>query len=471
MRCGVTRAVWQGLRGATAAAAVAAVIVAASGARAQDKPKSIWQQDTLTGDWGGARSALSDRGINIDLSYTNDVLSIVSGGLQKRGVYDGLVEFRVNTDLQKLVGWTGGRTQVSVFQIQNTKGGIAEYAGSIADPSSIDARQTTRLFTAWFEQSFGHVAWLRIGQLAADSEFFWSETAGALINGTFGWGNILSANILHGGPAYPLAAPGVRAKFTPGGDFTVLAAVFTGDPAGANCGKVDGDDLDPQTCNRNGTDAFALDGGSLWLSEVQYAINQGKHAIGLPGVYKLGAWYATAAFADQHFGLGASGNVLTLADGAVTGPLNHGGNWGVYGVADQTIWRGAQSSLNLFVRGGVSPSDRNLISYYVDGGAGLKGLLPGRPDDTLTFGVAYAKISPDAVALDRDNLVLGGPPYAIRDAETLYELSYIAQLAPWWTVQPDLQYIRHPSGGQNPDDATQSLGHTFIAGVRSTIKF
>ena len=160
MGCGVTRAVWQGLRGATAAtaaAAVAAVIVAASGARAQDKPKSIWQQDTLTGDWGGARSALSDRGINIDLSYTNDVLSIVSGGLQKRGVYDGLVEFRVNTDLQKLVGWTGGRTQVSVFQIQNTKGGIAEYAGSIADPSSIDARQTTRLFTAWFEQSFGHV--------------------------------------------------------------------------------------------------------------------------------------------------------------------------------------------------------------------------------------------------------------------------------------------------------------------------
>lgn len=152
------------------------------------------------------------------------------------------------------------------------------------------------------------------------------------------------------------------------------------------------------------------------------------------------------------------GSGITLADGAVTGPHNHRGQLGVYGVVDQMVWRGAQSSLNLFVRGGVSPSDRNLVSYYVDGGAGLKGLLPGRPEDTLTFGMAYAKISRDVVALDQDNLVMNGPPYAVRDAETLFELSYMAP-------------IRRPNGGQNPDDATQALGHAFIAGIRSTIKF
>lgn len=85
--------------------------------------------------------------------------------------------------------------------------------------------------------------------------------------------------------------------------------------------------------------------------------------------------------------------------------------------------------------------------------------------------MAYAKISRDVVALDQDNLVMNGPPYAVRDAETLFELSYMAPLAPWWTLQPDVQYIRHPNGGQNPDDATQALGHAFIAGIRSTIKF
>jgi porin len=446
----------------------------AAGAQAEEKdkaaPKSIWEQDTLTGDWGGTRTALKDRGIDVTLNYIGETLGVVNGGLDRRAIYGGRLEFSVDTDLEKLIGWTGGKTHVTVYQIQNTRDGITAAAGSISPPSSIDALRTTRLFTAWFQQSFSDVASLRLGQLAGDDEFFTSDTAGGLINGTFGWADNLAVNMLHGGPAYPLAAPGVRLKLTPNENLSVLAAVFTGDPVGANC-NADSNDVSPQTCNRNGLDAFALDGGSLWLGEVQYAVNQGKHAIGLPGVYKLGGWYETADFADQHFGLGANGNVLTLADGAVTGPLNHAGNWGVYGVADQMIWRGAQSSLNLFVRSGVSPSDRNLISFYIDGGAGLKGLLPGRPDDTLTFGVAHAKISPDAVALDRDNLLLGGAPYAIRDAETLYELSYMAQLAPWWTVQPDLQYIQHPSGGQNPNDATLTLGHTFIAGIRSTIKF
>ena len=77
---------------------------------------------------------------------------------------------------------------------------------------------------------------------------------------------------------------------------------------------------------------------------------------------------------------------------------------------------------------------------------GIKGLLPSRPADTLTFGVAYAKISRDAAALDQDTLAFNGPPYPIRNYELAFELNYALQLAPWWTVQPDLQYIVHPGG-------------------------
>ncbi|MEJ2376334.1 MAG: carbohydrate porin [Pseudolabrys sp.] len=444
-----------------------AVAQAAEPGKPAEKPKSLWEQETLTGDWGGARTALSDRGIDLGLTYTNEVLSVLSGGLQERSVYAGLMEFTADVNLQKLMGWNGAKTHVSVFQIQNTKGGIIAAAGSISDPSNIDALQTTRLFNAWFEQSFGNVAWLRIGQMAADSEFFWSDTAGALLNGTFGWGTNLAANMLRGGPAYPLATPGVRLKFKPSDDAAIQGAVFAGDPAGSNCGAAD----DPQKCNRHGFAGFGLDGGALFLGEAQYSVNQGKHALGLPGVYKLGGWYATADFADQHYGIGPGGAALTLADPSMPDPLYHRGNSGIYAVADQMVWRGGDSSLNVFVRGGLSPADRNLVSYYVDGGFGLKGPLPGRPNDRLTFGVAYAKISRDAVALDRDNLAIGGPPYAVRSAETVFEASYLAQLAPWWTVQPDVQYILHPSGGQDPDDPTQTLGHVFIAGVRSVITF
>jgi porin len=136
------------------------------------------------------------------------------------------------------------------------------------------------------------------------------------------------------------------------------------------------------------------------------------------------------------------------------------------------IWRAGERSVSVFTRGGVSPSDRNLLSWYIDGGIGFKGLLPGRADDTLTFGVARSNISKDAAALDRDTLVLGGLPYPIRNAETVFEVSYTIQLAPWWTVQPDLQYIVHPGGNvTDPDNPDRTVGNALVVGARSTITF
>ena len=251
----------------------------------------------------------------------------------------------------------------------------------------------------------------------------------------------------------------------PTDQLTLLAAVFAGDPAGKDCTE------DAQKCNYHGT-TFSTHGGSLWMGEAQYAINQGKDAVGLPGVYKVGGWYATADFADQRYGVDGAGATVLLSDSTSTGALNHTGNWGIYAVADQMVWRGAERSLNLFLRGGFSPSDRNLISYYIDGGAGVKGLLAGRPDDVLSFGVAYAKVSKDAVDADRDLLAANGAPQAIRDHEVVFELSYAMQIAPWWTLQPDLQYIVHPGGNvADPDDANVTVANAFVAGVRSTIKF
>lgn len=136
------------------------------------------------------------------------------------------------------------------------------------------------------------------------------------------------------------------------------------------------------------------------------------------------------------------------------------------------VWRGPTRSVNVFVRGGVVPSDRNLVSAYVDGGVGITGLIDSRPDDKLTFGVAHAKISGNASALDRDTLAFNGAPYPIRDGETVLELSYIAKIMPYWTLQPDLQYIVRPSGGvPDPNNPAATLGNAFIVGARTTINF
>ncbi|HEX2113825.1 MAG TPA: carbohydrate porin, partial [Alphaproteobacteria bacterium] len=153
-------------------------------------------------------------------------------------------------------------------------------------------------------------------------------------------------------------------------------------------------------------------------------------------------------------------------------PLNHRNNWGVYGVIDQMILRAGARSVSVFARGGMVPSDRNLVSWYVDGGVGFKGFVPGRPDDILTLGVAHSKISRRAAALDYDTLFLNGPPYPIRSGETVFEASYIAQLAPWWSLQPDLQYIVRPGGNvPHPLDPARIVKDAVVVGVRTTLTF
>ena len=434
------------------------------------KPQEVdlWQRDKLSGDWGGARTEFTKRGIDITFNYMGETLGML-GGFRQGVSYEHRFELSIDTDLEKFLGWSGASAHTTFYQIGHAHGTpAADYVGSIADPSNIEAVPATRLFTAWFQKNFlDDKVSVRVGQIAADDEFLISPTAGNLIASTFGYATILAANQLQGGPVYPLATPGIRLQLKPTDAITILSAVFSGAPAGADCIGL------AQQCNRYGT-TFSTSGGALWMEEVQYGINQGKDAKGMPAVFKLGGWYATTSFPDQHFGLSAAGMQVSLASPASVSPLTRQGNWGVYGVADQMIWRARKGpqSLNAFFRAGASPSDRNLVASYVDAGLGLTAPLPGRDNDVLTFGVAYSSISPDAAALDTDTQLFTGGFFPVRDREIVLELDYSLQLAPWWTLQADLQQIVHP-GGHVPDplNPAQAIHDAFVVGARSTIKF
>jgi porin len=454
---------------AAAAFAISAIGATGTAAIAQER---LEERTRLTGDWGGARTALEDKGIEVVLQYIGETLGI-SGGTIPGGphaAFEGRLDMIVNTDLEKLVGWTGGKTHIRAFQIHNANGkNAATYTGSIADPSNIDAIATTRLFTAWFQQEFGKFASIRLGQLAADDEFLTSTTAGGLINGTFGWAGIMAANLPSGGPAYPLATPGVRLQINPSENLSLLGAVFAGDPAGKDCYTTGAGVA--QLCNKHGT-TFSLDGGAFWLGEAQYNANQGPDAKGLAASYKIGGWYHSGDFRDQQYGIDTgTGTVIPLGGGTTTDPITLRGNLGVYGVVDQMFWRGADSSASFFVRAGAVNSDRSLVSWYIDGGVGLKGFIPGRAADTFTIGVAHAQISRDAVAADSFYSAAGWPR---RSGETVLELSYIAQIAPWWSLQPDFQYIHRPAGNVYIDASDPTLGvikDAYVFGVRTTMTF
>ncbi|BCG03463.1 porin (plasmid) [Paraburkholderia sp. PGU19] len=439
--------------------------------QANAAPTGFWERSTLFGDMGGLRPWLGQYGVSLALQETSEYLGNLTGGTRRGGAYDGLTQLAVGVDLEKAIGLTGGSFNVSALQIHGTS--LTQRNLQTLQPASgIEADATTRLWELWYQQTlFGGKADVKIGQQSLDQEFMVSQNAVPFINATFGWPALPSVDMPAGGPAYPLASLGARVRVKPSDAWTVLAGVFDGNPAGSNTG-------DPQQQNAHGTN-FNLHNGALFIGEVQYALNpppanpaDQTASSGLPGTYKLGFWYNTQHFADQRF----DNTGRSLADPASTGiPQSHTGNYSLYAVADQMVWRpSAESprSVNVFARVMGAPGDRNLIDLGVNAGVTLKAPFNGRDNDIAGLAVGYAKIGSHAQDLASDKAALTTPGYPSRSAETVIEATYQCQLTPWWILQADAQYFFRPSGGiPQPDNASSRIGNEFVVGVRTNITF
>lgn len=446
---------------------------------AQDKAKSDQASQPVPGtpspsiatswpaiaDPGGIRSMLAAGGVQFGLNYIGDVMGNASGGMRRGTIYEGRLELTLDSELEKLAGLQGLSFHLNAFQIHGT-GLTRYYIGNLSQTSNIEALTSTRLYEAWFEQKlFDGKLSLRAGQLGADTEFLTSSNAGMFVNGTFGWPQIMASNLPGQGPAYPIATPGIRLKYAATDQWTLLAGLFNGDPAPRG--------PDPQKANRYGLN-FGLRDASLLIGEAQYAYNQDKAATGA-GTLKIGAWHHFGRFDDQRYGTDG----LSLADPLSNGiARRHRGDTGLYGVVDQQIYRlpgdDPTKGVAIFARVSASPQDRNQISFYVDGGITFAGLIPGRPDDSFGASASYARISGRARGLDRDAVNFGATGYPIRDYEGQLEVTYVAQIVPGWTVQPDFQYIFHP-GGNVPNPRILSgvtpIRNAAVFGLRTTINY
>jgi porin len=426
-----------------------------------DEPAGFWQRDTLTGDWGGLRSALEAQGVAFSVKYTGEVFANVQGGIKRGATYDGLFLPELDIDLEKLIGWHGASFSVSMVQghgpalSQGWVGNLLNVSNDVAIPPA------TRLYNLWLQQNlFDDVLSVRAGMMNVDAEFLTTLTGALFMNGSFGWPEWTAANLPGGGPAYPLSAPGIRVKLQPASQGLYLqAAVFSGDPTGHSGSN------SPSTSIPNGT-LVSFTGGAFFIAETGYAVNQDKDAKGPPLAFKLGGWYHTSThFQDQRFDTQGISLASPLSNGA---PLNHQGDWGVYAIADGTI----AGALSGFARiGASSPNDRNLVNFYTDAGLTYKGAIPGRPDDTAGIAVAYARIGNNARGLDQDVQVFTANPFfPVRDHEAVLEISYQAQVTPWMTLQPDLQRIFHPGGNVlNADGSIRK--DALVLGLRSTLTF
>lgn len=430
---------------------------------------SIQDQLGPYGDPFGFRAFLKQRGIVYSLTYIGETLGNVSGGTRRGAIAEGLLDLEIDVDLDPLIGWKGGALHTNLFQIHGA--GLSRgYVDNLLTISGIEALPSSRLYELWFEQKlFDDQLGLKIGQLAADTEFAVTQTGTVFVNSTFGWHNNMAVVIPSGGPIYPLAVPGVRAKYVPNANLSLQVGVFDGDPAGRARGD---QDPDPQRRNRTGTN-FRTSDPTLVIAEAAYAYNIAPNSPGEAGTVTLGGWYHFGRFDSLH--VDQSGT--SLADPSTSGIARRfRGQAGLYGIVDQTIYRepdDPNDGASVFLRVSGSPADRSLVDLYVDAGIAYKGLFPGRSDDTLGVAFALSRISSQARALDTDAILASGVPGPRRSSEAVLEATYQAVLGPGVTVQPDLQYVFRPGGGiANPRDANGArIRNALVLGLRGTIRY
>ncbi len=433
---------------------------------------NLQRSNYALGDLWGLRPYLAQHGMTLTIQETSEILGNATGGVHQGADYDGLTTVTLQLDTQRAFGWYGGSFNISALQIHG-RSLSADNLANLQTASGIEADRSTRLWELWYQQKFLEDDRLdvKIGQQSLDQEFITSQNASYFINTMYGWPMLPSADLPGGGPAYPLSALGVRVRAHPTDSITLLAGVFNGSPVNNNNG-------DPQKQNPSGT-SFPLHGGQLAIAEIQYAYPGVGAMVGANGseplsrTYKLGAFYDSERFDDlQYDTLGRS-----LANPASNGdPRQHRGNFAIYGVADQMVWRSPENgdqTLYLVLRAMGTPyGDRNLIDFSLNAGLILHSPFESRGSDTVGLGMGYAHVGGHASGSDRDAAFYNGGPAVIRGGETFIEATYQYQATPWLQLQPDVQYVFNPGAGTlNPNGTGEKLKDELILGVRTNILF
>ena len=408
------------------------------------------------------RMQLEERGIALRLNEQSEVWGNLTGGGRQGTSYNGLTIAKLDIDLDKAAGWSGAEFLVNLYDIHG-HGPTRSLVGNQQIVSNIEATPSIKLYDLWLDQSLfdGRLS-VRLGQEGANDEMMITQYGALFLNSSLGFPGMAAAVLPSGGPNYPMATPFVRVNFQATDNFRLVGAIYNGDPAPPGGG-------DPQIRDRNGT-AFRLNDHTLSFGEIWYSPDP-KAPEELPTTYKLGAWYDSDHFADQRFD--SAGGLL--ANPAGTGlPRQHTGDWTIYGVVDQMVWRRdgtKDQGIGVFFHVMDGPSERNLSNLFIEGGMNWRAPFTAREADVFGLAFSYLGISPAARRFSRDLVAFGGARSPYAGNETVVEATYTAPIASYLTLQPDIQLVINPGAGIPGPFGRRRLADAVVIGTRATIKF
>ena len=379
----------------------------------------------MTGNWGGHRDNLKDKGINPFGNFHASVLGNLTGGESKGAEYAGQLIVGVDFDLEKIAKINGLSFIISGTWISGNSLSF-EHIGNIFSVSDVFnlpvgltfSGDSFRLYQLLFEQElYENKINFAIGRMAIGNDFATIDILDNFTNTAF---NANPGSIKFNIPSFtvdPFANWGARIIYQPTEEFYYMAGVYSANPDIANL-------------DNNGFD-FSFDGGVFLINEISFSPNKKRTDTGLPGVYKVGVYLDSTDIAE-----------LSDPDSEVST------NYGFYALFEQMIYmerNGYDQGLSIFSTVAYAPQEEiNQFPFFYSGGFGYRGLLPSRGNDITVLGLLVGEFSDD----------LPGQDY-----EMVIELSYNIKIAKWLQVQPDLQYVINPSGLDEIDNA-------FVIGFR-----
>jgi porin len=390
--------------------------------------------DYMFGDWNGARTKIADeQGVTFASSFVFDVLGNVTGGNEQGARFDSSMGWDINFDLEKLAKLVGTQIHISGLWRQGQNLSKACIGNSLV-ASSIYGHEQFRFYGLWLEQDlFDKHLNIRIGRIAAGDDFassplYWTYVSNGID------GNPITIPINSFYSCYPTAVWGARAKVRLPHDIWLMSGAYLSDPAVQ----------DDKYYGLNFNMRFSK--GVFLAEEIAWKPNQDPGSKGMPGAYKAGFYYDSAVFRSVFSDVnGASYAITGLAQKKAIG------NYGTYFHASQMIYRekgpGSDEGLTALAVAVLNPSNTNQFSAYFMGGLIYEGLIPGRDDDVTAVQFQYAKWGDDWRANRRDS---GSP---VPSYESVVEFTHKINITKWMYVQPDLQYIINPGGGNNIKDA------------------
>jgi porin len=429
----------------------------------------ILSRPRLTGDWGGLRDELAQKGIVLDVDLLLTPQIVMGGGRNTGGDFWGNLDYTINVDTQKLGLWPGGFFKFSAdagfgsnaFQDAGT---IVPVNTAALIPAPDD--RTTALMNATLTQFLSPQLGVTVGKInlldAGETEFYGNYKT-QFMNTAFNFPMTIAL--------LPVSTFGGGVVVLPRDDI-LLSGLAIG-PSGTPISNDVGQAFDGVLILGNAkltVKPFGLFGhqslGFTWDNKDRFSLDQDPSNI-------------RRLLLDEQFPLLANpGPVLTqiLASRfpnllVPTRPANRASSsWTISYSFDQYFWQpdgDPKHGVGVFFAFGASDGNPVPIQYAYLAGIGGKGVVPGRPDDSFGVGLARTQFSDAFLPFLRQQFNLG------LQREDAIEMYYNMAVTPWMNLTSDLQIVSSglnravsPTTGQ-----LTGIDTAVVAGARLRIRF